>query len=180
MNSRTVDILNAGRARPNTPVALRRAVVPVTGVALLLAALLGAGQPGTPTPTAVNVASQSSVGPHLLVPQQARPGARLTVLVHRDHRLCGNAELRLDGFPVQHRVLADLGPVSGQWQALIMTMDVPGTAAPGRHVVRLDGPIPGGRGGLLCAEMPEHQDRIAEATLVLAGQVPAARRPGPS
>src|SRR3954451_21132103 len=63
MNSRTVDILNAGPARPNTPVALRRAVVPVTGVALLLAALLGAGQPGTPTPTAVNVASQSSVGP---------------------------------------------------------------------------------------------------------------------
>ena len=88
------------------------------------------------------------------------------MLAHRNHRLCGPAHLRFDGGDIPHRVIRDLGPINADWTALIMTIDIPRSATPGRHVIQLIGPKPGGRGPI-CADMREHQGPIAEAVLTI-------------
>jgi hypothetical protein len=50
---------------------------------------------------------------------------------------------------------------------VFVSMRVPLSATAGRHEIELYGPIQGGMGDSLCADVPEHQGRLATTTLVV-------------
>ena len=174
------DVLVIGRPDTGEPAlsrraaVLRRAALPVAVAALLVAAVAGTGRSGTPSVPVPAAAPSPPVTEHtapvfpprLVIPREAGRGRPLTVLAYRNGRLCGPAELRFDGVAVPQRVVLDLGPVDGEWTALILTMDIPRTAVPGRHLVQLHGPRPGGRGPV-CSDVPEYQGRISELPIVV-------------
>jgi hypothetical protein len=91
----------------------------------------------------------------------------ITVLAHRNRRLCGAAELRFDGAPVMQRLNGYAGPADSGREDVFVLMRVPLSAAAGRHEVELYGPMQGGRGDSLCTDVPEHQGRLATTTLVV-------------
>jgi hypothetical protein len=100
----------------------------------------------------------------LITPGTATQGQQLIVLGHRNSGLCGPAELRFDGNPVRHRILAYAGDHDDTYQQLFMSMDVPRSAAPGTHRIELFGPVRSTRGSI-CGDVPEHQARIDTATI---------------
>ncbi len=132
---------------------------------------------GSPTvPPATSPSSPASRGvrrvasghrPRLLAAQTATPGERLTVLAYRNRRLCGVAEIRLDGAPVAHRLAKYVGPLGSDWMEIFITMDVPRSAAPGRHEIELYGPKRGGSPGPICGDSREHQGKLAGRILTV-------------
>jgi hypothetical protein len=117
------------------------------------------------------VARSSGHRPRLLAAQTATPGERLTVLAYRNRRLCGVAEIRLDGAPVAHRLAKYVGPLGSDWMEIFVTMDVPRSAAPGRHEIELYGPKPGGSTGPICGDAREHQGKLAGRILTVHERV---------
>jgi hypothetical protein len=111
---------------------------------------------------------QASVSrPWLVAPQAAVAGQTITVLAHRNRRLCGAAELRFDGAPVAQRLGGYAGPSDSGREDVFVLMTVPLSARAGHHVVELHGPIQGGRGDSACADVPEHQGRLATTTVAV-------------
>ncbi len=164
---------------------LRRLVEPgvlaVLAGAMLLTGQFTAGhgppaaEPGaTPSgrPTVDRAAPEAP--PRLLVPRTASPGERITVLAFRNARLCGPVELRLDGVPIPHRTAHLLGPADPYRVELLVTVQVPRSARPGRHRIDLYGPVPGSGRGPICADVPEHQAKVATAVITVSG-VPRRR-----
>ena len=105
--------------------------------------------------------------PRLLAPQTASPGERITVLAYRNPRLCGSAQLRFDGAPVKHRLASYVGPQHPDRMEMFLTMQVPGSVTPGSHTIELYGPMPGGSTGPICADVREHQARLATTTITV-------------
>ena len=127
-----------------------------------------AASPAAPTSGTASVARASAHRPRLLAPETAGPGERLTVLAFRNRRLCGPAEIRLDGAPVAHRLARNIGPLDAGWMEIFMTVDLPRSAAPGRHEIELYGPMRGGPAGPICGDSPEHQGKLAGRTITVA------------
>jgi hypothetical protein len=157
---------------------LRRFVEPgvlVVGAGAMLLAGQITGGGGSPAVGLVtSPAARPSVGwrasvapPRLLAPHAAAPGERITVLAFRNRRLCGPEELRFDGVPVVHRLAHVLGPVDPDRVEMFVTVEVPRSARPGRHEIELYGPTLGGRSGQICADLPEHQAKLATVTITV-------------
>jgi hypothetical protein len=127
-----------------------------------------AASPSSPASAAASTAWASARRPQLLAPETAKPGERLTVLAFRNRRLCGAAELRLDGAPVVHRLARHVGPLDSDWMEIFMTLDLPRSAAPGRHEIELYGPMRGGPRGPICGDSREHQGRFAARIVTVA------------
>ena len=158
------DILEAGPSGEPASAwwaaASRWAVLPVSVAVLSWSIIVSAAPPADPgSPSA-------QARPRLVAPAQAHPGEQLTVMAYRNRRLCGPAQLRLDGSAARHAVVRELGPVGADWTALIMTVDIPRPVRLGQHVIQLHGPMAGGRGPV-CAEGPEHQGQIAETAIAI-------------
>jgi hypothetical protein len=100
----------------------------------------------------------------LIAAQTAVPGERITVLAYRNRRLCGAAELRFDGVPAAQQLVRYAGRLDPDYAEMFLTMDVPKSAKPGRHMIELYGPRPGGRGPI-CGDVPEHQGWFATTTI---------------
>jgi hypothetical protein len=124
-----------------------------------------ASDPGA-RPTATTVATPE---PLLIAPGQARPGEVLTLVAYQRRGLCGGVELLFDGAPVDHQVTATIDAPHPEWNAVILTLPVASAVAAGPHELALFGPMPGGRGGLLCADQAQHRARIAAASVVVSG-----------
>jgi hypothetical protein len=156
---------------------LRRFVEPglsVAGAGLMLLAVQATGgvAPPAASPAPVGPAAvRTSAGPsRLLAPQAAVPGDRITVLAYRDRRLCGAAELRLDGAPVSYRLAGYVGSPNPGRMEMFLSVVVPRSATPGNHEIELYGPVPGGRSGPLCADVPEHQARLATTSITVGSR----------
>jgi hypothetical protein len=91
----------------------------------------------------------------------------ITVLAHRNRRLCGAAELRFDGAPVVQRIGGYVGPADSGRADVFVLMTVPPSATAGRHKVDLYGPMKCGNGHGLRTDVPEHSRRLATTTLVV-------------
>jgi hypothetical protein len=127
-----------------------------------------AASPSSPASAAAFTAWASAHRPRLLASETAKPGERLTVLAFRNRRLCGAAEIRLDGAPVVHRLAGYVGPLDSDWMEIFMTMDLPRSAAPGRHEIELYGPMRGGPRGPICGDSREHQGKLAGRIVTVA------------
>jgi hypothetical protein len=127
-----------------------------------------AASPSSPTSGTASVAWASAHRPRLLAPETASPGERLMVLAFRNRRLCGPAEIRLDGAPVAHRLARNIGPLDADWMEIFMTVDLPRSAAPGPREIELYGPMRGGPTGPICGDSPEHQGKLAGRTITVA------------
>jgi hypothetical protein len=162
---------------------LRRFVEPgllVVGAGVMLLAVQLADGRGSPVagpaasvspsvgPSAVG--RDSHAHPRLVVPQAATPGEWIPVLAYRNHRLCGATELHFDGAPVAHRQARYVGPANPGRMEMFLTMEVPLSATPGSHKVELYGPMPGGRSGPVCADVPEHQGKLATTTIAVGSR----------
>jgi hypothetical protein len=83
---------------------LRKAGIPVAAATLILTAVVSAGHRGTPVGSAPGSPSNRAAAttparaahPRLVVPGQADPGERVTVLAHRNRRLCGRGPVCTD------------------------------------------------------------------------------------
>jgi hypothetical protein len=120
---------------------------------------------GVPAPPWNSVAQ-----PRLLAPQAASPGERITVLAYRNPRLCGPAQLHFDGAPVGHRLASYVGSRNPDRLEMFLTMRVPRSATPGGHKIDLYGPMTGGSRGPTCADVREHQARLASTTITVASR----------
>jgi hypothetical protein len=98
-------------------------------------------------------------GPGLIAPLTGRPGQPITVVGFQDLSLCGQPELRFDDAPVAHQVDATARPSTPGLLAVFMVMQVPSTATPGQHRIRLWGPAHGGRRSV-CGDVPVHQEEL--------------------
>jgi hypothetical protein len=119
----------------------------------------------------------SSAYPRLVAPGTARPSERVPALAFRYRRLCGDAELRFDGARVMHRVTGYVRSPDSELTELFMTLDVPAAAKPGAHRIELFGPIPGGAGGPICADEPQHHRQLATTTITIGRGSAGRRRP---
>jgi hypothetical protein len=164
------------------PRRLRRFVEPglvVAGAVVMLLAGYATGSrdspvisPAAPPPVSGDAAPAGSLlaavsRPWLIAPRAASAGEMITVLAHRNRLLCGAAELRFDGGPVVQRPNGYVGPADSGREDVFVLMTVPLSATAGRHAVELYGPIQGGRGNSACADVPEHQGRLATTTVVV-------------
>ena len=169
-----------GRGGP-APSRLRKLLGPGLFMAGAGAALLAVQFAGGPVPPGTAPVVPAAVAPpRLSAPQTAKSGERITVLGFRDGRLCGPAELRFDGTPVAHRLAAFVGPLGLDHQQFFLTMEVPRSAAPGRHEIALYGPAPSGPGGRTCTAVSERQAELAAVSVVVlasaGGTIPETRR----
>jgi hypothetical protein len=180
------DQITFGRERPppTTTVTnrLRRFLEPgllVAAIGVIVLAAHAIGNDGAPAagratggpPTsqvAPGAEATSTARSHLrlVAPQTATPGERLTVLTYRNRRLCGPTELRFDGAPAVQQLVRYAGRLDPDYAETFVTLDVPRNAKPGRHVIDLYGPRPGGRGPI-CGDVPEHQGLLATATITV-------------
>jgi hypothetical protein len=182
------DQITLGPDRPHhtttrTRSRLRRLLEPAlliasTGVILLTVHATGGEDPPTAAPPTAPSPSQAAPAEvvaarhadlRLVAPQTATPGERITVLAYRNRRLCGPAELRLDGKPVPHQLLAYAGTPNPDYAEMFMTIGVPRSAHPGNHMIELYGPRQGGPAGPLCGDIREHQARLASTTITING-----------
>jgi hypothetical protein len=130
-----------------------------------------AASPSSPASVAASTAWASAHRPRLRAPETANPGERLTVLAFRSRRLCGVAEIRLDGAAVVHRIARNVGPLDSDWMEIFMTLDLPRSAGPGPHEIELYGPMRGGPRGPICGDCREHQGKLAgRIVTVVPGQ----------
>lgn len=102
----------------------------------------------------------------VIAPQTAAPGERVPVVGFRDRRLCGPAQLWFDGVPATQQIVRYAGRLDADQSEVFMTMVVPGSATAGVHTIDLYGPRPGGTGPL-CADVPEHQARLASTSIAV-------------
>jgi hypothetical protein len=162
---------------PGPAVRLRRFVEPgllvvAAGVMLLAVQVTGdvaspAKAPASAGPAAVRT---SATPPRLLVPQTASPGEQITVLAYRNRRLCGAAELRLDGTPVSYRLAGYVDSPNPDRMEMFLSVEVPRSVTPGNHEIELYGPVPGGRSGPLCAFVREHQAELATTSITVGSR----------
>jgi hypothetical protein len=184
------DEITFGRQRPPPTTTLsrrrlRRLVEPgllVAAIGVILLAVHATGGDGTPaaggvdgrtmvTPSQPGRATEGAPSPRaqlrLVAPQTAVPGERLTVLAYRDRRLCGPTELRFDAKPTAQKLLRYADRPDPDYAEMFMAVDVPRSAKPGSHLIELYGPREGGPAGQLCGDVPEHQARLANATILV-------------
>jgi hypothetical protein len=162
---------------PGPALRLRRFVEPGlfgAGAGRMLLAVQVTGDEASPAapPAPVGPAAvrTSAAPPRLLAPRAAAPGEQITVLAYRDRRLCGAAELRLDGTPVSYRLAGYVGSPNPDRMAMFLSVRVPRSATPGHHEIELYGPVPGGRGGPLCADVREHQAELATTSITVGSR----------
>jgi hypothetical protein len=144
----------------------------VAGIAVLALQLSGhRGAPDPPTldspaapPSGANMESTGAA--RLVAAHTARPGERLTVLAYRDARLCGPAELRIDGAPVWHQLDRRIGPVGSGLTEMFLTLEVPRSISPGQHEIQLYGPVRAVWGSI-CGDAPERQGRLATSRIII-------------
>jgi hypothetical protein len=99
----------------------------------------------------------------VIAPRTAAPGERVPVVGFRDRRLCGPAQLWFDGVPATQQIVGYAGRLDADQSEVFMTMVVPRSATAGVHTIDLYGPRPGGTGPL-CADVHEHQARLASTS----------------
>jgi hypothetical protein len=184
------DEITLGRDRPlrTTTLArrrLRRFIEPallaaLTGVVLLAVHISGGdGMPPVAPPPAASAGTGASprADQLLVAPQTAVRGERITVAAYRTRQLCGPAELRFDGKPTVYALRAYAGRPTFTYVEMLMTMNVPRSAQPGSHIIELYGRDQGGPAGTRCADVPEHQARLATTTISL-NRISRRRRHG--
>jgi hypothetical protein len=139
---------------------------------LLAVQVTDGGASPAASPAAVQPATvRTSVAPpRLLAPQAASPGEQITVLAYRNRRLCGAAQLRLDGTPVSYRLAGYVGSPNPDRVEMFLTVEVPRSAKPGNHEIELYGPVPGGRNGPVCADVRERQAKLATTSITVASR----------
>jgi hypothetical protein len=172
----TIDLDNSSAPKRRSRGTLGRTftAMAVVVAAVVLTAYAKAAEPRpayrTPTNTAANPApvTPESV-PRLVVPASATAGSTITILGYRNPDLCGPTQVGLDG------VLLTVTIIGGaeSTNRIRISIQIPKRTLPGPHRVDLYGPMRAA-GGMLCGRTPEHQTRIATATIT----VPA--RPGPA
>ncbi|MEV6487131.1 hypothetical protein AB0M20_00630 [Actinoplanes sp. NPDC051633] len=161
-----VPILQQLRQRPIRRTVRTAALTVAAAAALLVAnALQGGDVAAPPLPAAAGSGEQRV---RLIAPATATPGSHLVVLGHRNPVLCGAAELRFDGLPVRHKVIAYAGRTLGSaYQQVFMSMDLPRSATPGTHRIDLFGPVRS-TSGSTCGDVPERQARIDTTSISIS------------
>jgi hypothetical protein len=102
-----------------------------------------------------------------VVPATARADEQITIVAYRDDRLCGPTALHFDGTQIPYQVPATTRPATANWVELYLTVQIPSAVGLGRHRIELFGPVAGGQGRVLCGAEPEHQDRLADAEVIV-------------
>jgi hypothetical protein len=120
-----------------------------------------------PSTTLVNAQGSHVPSPRFVVPATARRGDQITIVGYRESRLCGPTELHFDGRPIPHQIRARATPTSEGWVELYLTVTIPSVTSLGTHGLELFGPAAGGNAGALCGDVPEHQDRLADAEIII-------------
>lgn len=100
--------------------------------------------------------------PRLITPASVAAGSTVVMLVYRDSNLCGHAQVRLDGALLPVTSLGGAAPKNH----IFISIQIPTKTPKGPHRVELYGPM-GTVGGVLCGTIPEHQARIATATIAV-------------
>ena len=124
-----------------------------------------AGAPPTTDATSRRLAPPAS--PQFLVPATARPGEQITIVAYRDDRLCGPTVLRFDGAQIAHEVPGTTQQATADWVEVFLKVQIPSAVSLGHHRIELFGPVAGGQSGVLCGAEPEHQDRLADAEVIV-------------
>ena len=105
----------------------------------------------------------------LVAPATAAPGQRIVVLAFKDEGLCGRAELRFDGAPVQHRLTGIAGSPLPDRVEMFLGMQVPRSTPAGLHTLDLYSLPASSSVGSACAQIGEHRARLATTTIAVAG-----------
>ena len=120
-----------------------------------------------PPATPVNSGRPRAASPRFVVPVTAHPGEQITIVGYRDDRFCGPTVLLFDGTPIPHQVRGTATPAAGGWVELYLTVQMPSSASLGAHRLDLLGPVAAGPGGVLCGDVPEHEERLADAEIII-------------
>lgn len=135
-------------------------------VAVLLIAYATVADPRpasrTPSETALPAAAAPEPMPRLVVPASVAAGSTLVLLAYRDAGLCGPTEVRLDGARLE---ISAIGGVASSSRSFV-SLRIPAHTSAGSHRIELYGPMRAA-GGALCGDAPEHQARIATATITV-------------
>jgi hypothetical protein len=160
-----VDVIELGEETPARRVRLRRAAEPILLV-LCVGAVLAVQDHEPATPGSAGSSAPAAL-PRLIAPAEAAAGQRITVSAFRNRRLCGATELRFDGAPITHRPAGYADPARLDRAEMFLTAWVPRSAKPGNHEITLYGPAPGGGSAPVCAEVREHQERLATTRILV-------------
>jgi hypothetical protein len=165
-------------AQPAVQRKLRRFAEPALLLAAVAAAIMtlrvadGHRVPERVGPSSASTAAAAGIPQiqlRLIAPTVAAPGQRIVVLAFKDAGLCGRAELRFDGTPVDHQLTAIAGSPLPYSVEMFLGVRIPRSAATGMHTLDLYGPPPASSTGSICAHLGDHQPKLATTTIVVAG-----------